>query len=109
MLMLPFFNEPPGILIGKSPTTQVNMVYQIAGDRNVQKLARRVITDKKMVSVHFDMVAFMRMLAKIAHAFAVAEIGLDDLDPDLLDLMYGRNICTRSLSNRILEYQCAIR
>ena len=92
MLVLPQFLEPPGMLIGAAPDTQLKIGYQIIGDRDVDDAMRRVLADKRPISLHFNHVAFMRMLAKVAHAFAVAEIGLGDLDPELPDLIHGRNL-----------------
>jgi hypothetical protein len=96
ILVMPHFLEPPGLLIGKAPDTRLNLLYQIIGDRQLHDTMQKVIADKTIVSLHFDISAFMKMLAKIAHSFAVAEVGLENFDPMLMDLLFGRNLALAS-------------
>lgn len=96
ILVLPHFLEPPGILLGHAPTSQIKMIYQVIGDHKLHDKMQPAIANQTRVSLHFDIGAFMRMLAKIAHAFAVAEIGLDDFDPALPDLIFNRDLSLAS-------------
>jgi hypothetical protein len=93
MLVMPVFLQPPGILIGQTPNTRLNLVYRVFERRN------RTLTPTEQgtkVFLHFENAAFVRMLAKIAHGFAVGELGLDGFDPDLPDLVLGRNLALAS-------------
>jgi hypothetical protein len=65
-------------------------VYLDEGDIDVLK---RLYGESGTVVTGYDKVAFSRMIAKIAHSFAVAEMGLEALSPfELLlpDLILGR-------------------
>jgi hypothetical protein len=91
-LMPAITNELPGILTGGVPTERVNLHYMIFGDAD--ELRRLQIQNNGSlisVRVRFDHYAFFRMLAKIAHSFAVGEIGIENFDPELPDLILGRN------------------
>jgi hypothetical protein len=95
MLVMPVFGELPGILIGHAPDTRLNIGYQVISNRELY-LSIAAAGDNRQVSLHFDIVAFLRMMAKIAHGFAVAEIGLEEFDPALHDLIFGRNLALGS-------------
>jgi hypothetical protein len=44
-----------------------------------------------IVNYHYDLITFARMLAKIAHSFAVAELGQENFSPLLLDIILDRD------------------
>jgi hypothetical protein len=82
--VLPVFHEPPGVLIGKSPSDQVGVNFDVFFDAACmgQKQDPGGIIDIKPEW-------FARMLAKIAHARAVAEYGLDGFDRYLPPIIVG--------------------
>jgi hypothetical protein len=41
------------------------------------------------ISPEYDLESYFRMIAKIAHAFAVSQIGLDGFEPHLLPIIIG--------------------
>jgi hypothetical protein len=43
------------------------------------------------VNYHYDLIMFARMLAKIAHSFAVAELGEENFSPLLLDIILDKD------------------
>lgn len=90
---MPMFLQPPGIMIGKAPDFRLNMIYQVFEHRDEIVAPTPPGT---RVALHFENVAFVRMLAKIAHALAIAELGFDGIDPELPDLLFGRNFALAS-------------
>jgi hypothetical protein len=93
MLVMPIFLQPPGIMIGKAPDTRLNMIYQVF-ERRDQTVAPTPPGTR--VALHFENVAFVRMLAKIAHGLAIGELGFDGIDPELPDLLFARNLALAS-------------
>ena len=92
-LTLPKFH-PPDILSGRRPdgnfrlTPMTWMKESADFDEFVQNqgaIAAEVATGVKPQQ-------FSRVLAKIAHGFAVAHLGLEGFKPLLLDLIHGRNV-----------------
>ena len=83
---LPVFHDPPGALLGKPPTDQVGVDFDIFFDesRIGEKHDPGGIIDLKPEW-------FARMLAKIAHARAVAEYGLDGFDRYLPAVILGED------------------
>lgn len=66
---------------------------------------RRLGIRRGIVEGHFDLMAFARMLAKIAHSFAVAELGLSGFEhylPQLI-LKYNSAIAGYLIGNCIRE------
>jgi hypothetical protein len=51
---------------------------------------RLVHSGSLILNYHYDLIMFARMLAKIAHSFAVAELGEENLSPLLLDIILDR-------------------
>jgi hypothetical protein len=87
-LVIPRIFGEPGLIYRAPPGRSLAFTYQLHADgdeidRHVQRLAAG--------EIRFDMDAFARMLAKIAHSYAVAELGLDGIDPELPDLILGKN------------------
>jgi hypothetical protein len=58
----------------------------------MQEAAARLGGEKLHVPTHIDMEAYFRMIAKIAHGFAVAILGINGFDPDLPPLIVHRHI-----------------
>jgi glutaredoxin len=80
-LIIPRIFGEPGLICGRPPGNPLVFTYLLYADgqeidHHVQRLAAGEIC--------FDMAAFARMLAKIAHSYVVAELGLDGVDPELL-------------------------
>jgi hypothetical protein len=57
---------------------------------NIAK-GRLVYSGSLVVNYHYDLITFARMLAKIAHSFAVAELGKENFSPLLLDIVLNRD------------------
>jgi hypothetical protein len=89
--MLPEF-DPPGILTGTrlSPDfvgTKMLVIYFEGWEERIAKLP-----DHEEVLPHnFQFDAFIRMLAKIGHGFAIAELGYGSFKPLLPDLISWRD------------------
>jgi hypothetical protein len=86
-LIIPRIFGEPGLICGRPPGNPLVFTYLLYADgqeidHHVQRLAAGEIC--------FDMAAFARMLAKIAHSYVVAELGLDGVDPELPDLILGK-------------------
>lgn len=79
----------PGILRGQSPGT-----YEFNGKiivRYPKGELENFVPDKHGVRLgRIRELDFARMLAKIAHSYAIAKCGIDTFDPALLDLILGR-------------------
>jgi hypothetical protein len=52
---------------------------------------RLVYSGPLVVNYHYDLITFARMLAKIAHSFAVAELAGENFAPLLLDIILDRD------------------
>jgi hypothetical protein len=75
------FPEPPGILIGRDPTAQVNYEFWARPSDEVQK---HISEDKQLVALApVEPDTFGRFLAKVAHGYAVAELGEATFKPAL--------------------------
>lgn len=78
----------PGILIGRDPNAQVD--YEIWAGYNVDEFKALGLKDKEGIRIApVAEVEFTRLLAKIAHAYAVAELGFDAFEHALS--LYIRN------------------
>jgi hypothetical protein len=88
------FRELPGILTGAAPTEQ--FLGEIAmgrlpgfGDR-LARIGRRYGANEIKLPNARHIKDFGRMLAKIAHAFAVAELGYGSFSPLLIDIILNK-------------------
>jgi hypothetical protein len=89
-LMMPVF-QPPGIF------TSAHLPFDYAGttmlviyfDGWVEKTSK--VSCKEILPHNFDFESFVRMLAKIGHGYAVAELGLNSFKPLLADLIAWRD------------------
>jgi len=91
VVIFPGLRDPPGIFVGRPPENTINFEYAIfAGVEILDETQRRLI-DQQRVGIGVDGVAWVRLLAKIAHGIAVAELGLGGFTPSLPDLILGKN------------------
>jgi hypothetical protein len=86
-LVLPLIHNPPGMLDGGYPGRISPLTLQVFG--NSQALMRQLEAQGQLRDIRtlFNLQAFVRMLAKIGHSFAVGELGLNGFDPELPDLI----------------------
>jgi len=90
---------PPGIIVGLEPSAVFASIKPIifaptfpdTEDRLKQVRAEAGPGQGMAIEGQFNMPAFSRLLAKIAHAYAVAEYGLDGFQPFLVELILGRD------------------
>src|SRR5713101_4559866 len=86
---LPIF-PPPGILSGLPPaTTWQPRAWYCINHEEVRKTVQKH-SGTGLAIGPIKTLAFAQMLAKIAHSYAVAQMGLDTFNPLLLDLIFGR-------------------
>ncbi len=91
-LVLPRF-EPPGLSFGPRAGRKFSLHFTQRGCAKADafdKFKRSRGAASADVAVSIKPQQFSRMLAKIAHAFAVAQLGLDGFEPLLLDLIHAR-------------------
>ncbi len=89
MALIGFRFPAPGLLRGLSPT--VNFEGDLIA-KPVDDAAWRARPKMERFKVgQINMLTFARMLAKIGHAYIVANFGLDSFRPYLLDLILGRS------------------
>lgn len=90
MIMLPGF-APPGILWGRAPTDK----FRVTGlNAYVDGAARKPDVEPGTQAAVFQKIrpeVVCRVLAKVAHGAAVAELGLAGFQPYLPDLILGRS------------------
>jgi hypothetical protein len=91
-LLMPVLSQRPGILIGQPPGSQVPYHFQlVVNQREMQEAASRLGGEKLHVPAHIDMEAYFQMIAKIAHGFAVAILGIDGFYPYLQPMIVRRH------------------
>jgi hypothetical protein len=91
VVVLPGLREPPGILAGRPPEPMVQFDYKIFGHLDILDEMKRKLHEQQIVGINLDGYAWLRMLAKIAHGYAIAELGFNRFTPALPDLILGRN------------------
>jgi len=91
VVVLPGLRELPGILKGRSPEPLVQFDYKIFAGLDILEETKRRMEEEQHVGIFLDGYAWLRMLAKIAHGYAIAELGFDRFSPALPDLILGRN------------------
>jgi HNH endonuclease len=90
---------PPGIIIGLEPSDVFPQITPVMFAPSFPDTAERLKHVRAKagpgqgiaIEGQFDMRAFSRLLAKIAHCYAVAEYGLETFRPLLCDFILGRN------------------
>lgn len=81
---------PPGIFLGNEPTdlfhaTLVSMTWR----ENIEQLVNKPGEAIQLHKLHWG--AFCKLLVKIAHGFAVSQVGLDAFTHFLPDLILGKS------------------
>jgi hypothetical protein len=89
--VLPGLRELPGILTGRPLTPTLEFEYKIFGALNIVEETKRRLQQQPHVGIDLDGYAWVRMLAKIAHGYAVAQPGFDGCSRLLPNLILGRN------------------
>jgi hypothetical protein len=87
-LILPFIQGMPGMVTGQAPTVPFHGPFRFYGIKEEWPKDAPIAWIDELIRA-FDMSAFMRLLAKIAHSFSVAHLGIDSFDPELLELIQG--------------------
>ncbi len=88
-LALPHIYGAPGMLSGGSPGQSFNVSFKFWG---IEEELRALHETGNAMLVHdFDMSIFARALAKIAHSLAAADIGIENFDPILPELILGHS------------------
>lgn len=80
---------PPGIILGQPPTEQINLTMMMSSEDRETKTYLQG-NQSAVVLGMMDFNAFFRLLAKIAHAFAVARLGLDGFKHRIPPLLVGK-------------------
>jgi hypothetical protein len=91
VVVLPGLRELPGILAGRPPQPMVQFDYKIFSGLEILEGIKLRLKEQQSVGIYLDGYAWLRMLAKIAHGYAVAELGFNRFSPALPDLILGRN------------------
>jgi len=83
--------NPPGILVGNAPSKAIDGEIWIkqSGGENALRLVSRRREGLHLASIH--PLTFGRFLAKVAHSYAVADLGFGSFRPLLLDLIQGKS------------------
>jgi hypothetical protein len=92
-LVLPKF-VPPALLSGQPSNGNFRFTYVrwVRASEAHDEFVRSRGASGSEVKIILQPQQFSRVLAKMAHSFAVAELGLDGFCPILLDLIHGRNV-----------------
>jgi hypothetical protein len=85
---------PPALLSGEPSGGNFNFipVRWVRASEAHDEFVRSKGAIRSEVEIILRPQQFSRVLAKMAHSFAVAELGLDGFCPSLLDLIHGRNV-----------------
>jgi HNH endonuclease len=95
-VIISFAFRPAGILLGLPPCdkphdVELRLYYLAAAKRGFSEIRQRHGDGRiSLNSGEFDPISFARFLAKVAHAFAVGELGADGFRPMLRQLILGR-------------------
>jgi hypothetical protein len=97
VLYMPRLRRPPRLLRGMPPKPIDNHSKYIA------YAAEGGIKNQVIFDLKFDFYSFYRLLAKIAHGFAVSHFGLDNIEPFLTDIIINNNLhlCTYYIGRNI--------
>jgi hypothetical protein len=91
-LLLPALEQPPGLLIGRPPGAPMPYHWQFAGNTDQFRDLPRLVGGRRVhFKAHVDIGSYLRMIAKIAHSFAVGQIGLDGFNADLRQFILGHD------------------
>jgi hypothetical protein len=84
-LIIPFIGGLPGMIAGKNPQIFFRVYGMAVEWAQLSDAAARAVA----LAQEFNMIAFTRMLAKIAHSFAVSQLTIEGFDAELLELIMG--------------------
>ena len=91
-LLLPALEQPPGLLIGQPAGAPMPYHLQFAGNaEQLRELPGLVGANRVHFKAHVDVGSYIRMIAKIAHSFAVGQIGIDGFNADLRQFILGQD------------------
>lgn len=93
VLFLPYFNEAPilrELPYRGHPNDMMLGIYYYFFDQNAQVLLSQIAPDA-LISPPLDTLVWRRMIAKIAHATAVAELGMKAFAPLLSEVLLDPN------------------
>lgn len=82
---------PPGILTNSQPIETFHIIGVGFHSDNNSLIPKHAPSEKFVETVPFNPAVFCRMIAKIAHGAAVAELGMDSFEPLLPDIIMGRS------------------
>ncbi|MBY0281329.1 MAG: HNH endonuclease [Alphaproteobacteria bacterium] len=89
VLLMFHFQWIPGILLGETPTTEFAGKICVRPLRDNFNDCINKLNGKLNLTKGFKALPFGKMLAKIAHSYAVAELGIDGFKPLLNSLIQG--------------------
>lgn len=90
-IAMPMLN-PPRMISGAKPTNIVGNYIMVRIPSNLNPAIDVTGTRHVGFKVNIKTPSFMRMIAKIAHSFAVAEYGLGSFEPLLPDFILGKEL-----------------
>src|SRR5258708_5558655 len=92
-LVLPYF-DPPDLISGKIPDGKFRFTYKTWMRESVlfDEFVKAKGAKSAEVATSIKPQQFSRVLAKIAHSYAVARLGLNGFTPVLVDLIHGWNV-----------------
>ncbi len=89
LLFLTYKFELPGLIIGRDPNAGINIELMLR--HNESETRKYIPNDKDGIRIApMDKDSFLRMLCKIAHAYATAELGFGSFRPELADFIRGK-------------------
>jgi hypothetical protein len=80
-LILPVLRHMPGIIAGRPPGAPISHYFYLATNNPNPRTPKT-----------YDLFGYFRMIAKIAHAFTVSQIGIDGFDPALPQIIIGNAV-----------------
>jgi hypothetical protein len=88
-LCMPDLKNPPGILVRRPPGPFQQFPIWVGG--NQQRLRALNAIGNFVLLDNFDATKLFRVIAKIAHSYISAEIGLDNFNPMLPEFILGKD------------------
>jgi hypothetical protein len=93
VLGLPVFWKPPGIFLVDEPPGRVAISGFITSSSAANEARTAALHGKDLqTETHFDIDAFIRLLAKIGHGIIAGEHGIENFDPFLPPLILGKKL-----------------
>jgi hypothetical protein len=90
-LILPKLLDFPGIVTGGVPGASMRYQFRLIGNQAEMRKLAGALGGHITGTTNVDTDAFLRMLAKIAHGFAVSQLGLNGFDPELPPFILGQS------------------